>query len=1110
MYLRLSDTAQIDLPGAPAVTLAPRDAALLAWLAIEGPTSRDRLASLLWPASTDAQARTTLRQRLFKLRKQVGAEVAVGTRQLVLADGVGHDLQDANELLGDLVLQGAPEFNAWLEGRREQLRTSEREALQRQAQALEDAGDLSTALRVAQALLRLDPVSEAAHRHVIRLHYLRGEPAAALLAFDHCERMLKDEVGTLPSAETLALLHSIGRGALPGAGANMRPAAPAVVLRPPLLIGRAALWSALNAAWNVRSAAVVYGEPGMGKTRLLLDMACSRGDAVLITSRPGDARVPFSLLTRLVRGLVGRRSADLGSGVRRELARLLPELGEAEAMQNDADRARFVNAVTSLLAEAATDGLGGVIVDDLQYADAASAEMLQHLAGADDRLAWLAACRTAEVSARTESLIDELTRARRAQRYELQPLTDAQVGELLASLAIDGLSGAALAAEIARHTSGNPLYILETLKLMLTQDVAGLRRPGVLPVAGSVKALIEQRIGHLTPRAIRLARCAAVAGQDFSPELASHALGADALDLADPWLELERAQILRDGGFAHDLICEVVLASVPASIAGELHRAIARHLQAIGASAAHLAAHLEAGGDAAGAAARWVAAGREARAALRFAEAADAFERAAVLYARLSQRLDGFEAAALMLKACREIDLSERSACALQLLEQLASTPIHRAVASAERAETSAMKGDFAATREHAEAGLHELAGLADSTDATDGAQPLLRAQLRRSLAAVHVWRGETALALAALRAVQPDVERLGGPKQRFDLLQSLAIVLDHNDETVEALQRHHEAIALATSHGDVAGTAQSVLNLAIAQHDVGDMRAAQHTLERAAGLLAAIPDVQRSYSSFDFNQGLIARGRADYTHALDCFDRAIAQARRQTPGWLPLMVAHRAQALIFVGQHARAQQELDQAQPSVATPLLARTKWRAVRELLERTLGRDTDGVLETIVEELPRHGRRLTQWRLRAAMLARRGNAAAQLAQAEALLAEVRVAGRMGLVIHVAARAAALASALQRHDAATRHAREGLSLMRTLDADDAYPGEVLALFGSALAQAGAGEAQAVMARAVAWVRATAAARVPLEFRDRFVHRNPVNRRLLALQVALDADPAR
>ena len=68
-----------------AMPLAARDAALLAWLALEGPTPRGRLAALLWPDSDTDAARNALRQRLFHLRRMLGADFGAAASTAVQA-----------------------------------------------------------------------------------------------------------------------------------------------------------------------------------------------------------------------------------------------------------------------------------------------------------------------------------------------------------------------------------------------------------------------------------------------------------------------------------------------------------------------------------------------------------------------------------------------------------------------------------------------------------------------------------------------------------------------------------------------------------------------------------------------------------------------------------------------------------------------------------------------------------------------------------------------------------------------------------------------------------------------------------------------------------------
>ena len=185
-----------------ALPLAPRDALLLAWLALEGPTPRGRLARLLWPASEEVAARNVLRQRLFNLRKLSGGDVVAGGTTLELAGGVTHDLERADGVLAGLAdAEVDGELAQWLALQRERRRDRLRQSLAELADSAARACDWPDALGHANELLALDPLSEEAHRRVMRMHYLAGDRAAVLLAFDACERMGKEGRGARPSAE---------------------------------------------------------------------------------------------------------------------------------------------------------------------------------------------------------------------------------------------------------------------------------------------------------------------------------------------------------------------------------------------------------------------------------------------------------------------------------------------------------------------------------------------------------------------------------------------------------------------------------------------------------------------------------------------------------------------------------------------------------------------------------------------------------------------------------------------------------------------------------------------------------------------------------------------
>ena len=511
MHLELAHHACVRARGTT-VALAARDAALLAWLALEGPTPRARLAAMLWPGSDLGAARNTLRQRLFQLRKLVGADLVSGTHTLALGADVEHDLEDSDNVLGAMPDEIGGEFAAWLEQQRGRRRGRTRAMLVELSQMAEGAGDFADALSHAQELLALEPLSEDAHRRVIRLHYLRGDRAAALLAFDRCEKSLKDEVGAAPSAETLALLATISAArppALPAVG----QAVPASVLLPPRMIGRDDELAALHRAWQSAQVLALIGEAGLGKTRLLQALVESHDGVVRAAGRPGDAGVPFATLARLLRAVTARGEAAAGSdgqlpaGTRTEIARVLPEFDVSGGRHTgEGQRLVMQRAVRSLLAAQAD--LSGLVVDDLHFADEASLDMLRSLIDEDSDpehaaarpLRWALAYRPAEAGSPVQALHDALVEQARLAPIALAPLGVEALAALVDSLGLPGVDGKALAPGLLRRTGGNPLFVLETLKqAWVERTLDRLADAALLPRPLSVGRLIERRIAQLSP-----------------------------------------------------------------------------------------------------------------------------------------------------------------------------------------------------------------------------------------------------------------------------------------------------------------------------------------------------------------------------------------------------------------------------------------------------------------------------------------------------------------------------------------------------------------------------------------------------------------------------------
>ncbi|PYE54989.1 AfsR/SARP family transcriptional regulator [Deinococcus yavapaiensis] len=222
----------LQLLGAPTVlnaakrrvALERKTAALLAILALEGPTPRARLLHLLWPESREETARNNLVQLLRKLHALAGTSLIEGRVCLALcadvtADVLGLDASpsgsDASLLHGDPRLLAACEFDdcpdleEWVIFARERLFERTLLRLRDHADRFERTGQSSEALRVVQRLLYLDPLSEDAHVRLMRLHASTGNRHRAWTCFEQLRTRLRRELGVEPLGETQGLARAL-------------------------------------------------------------------------------------------------------------------------------------------------------------------------------------------------------------------------------------------------------------------------------------------------------------------------------------------------------------------------------------------------------------------------------------------------------------------------------------------------------------------------------------------------------------------------------------------------------------------------------------------------------------------------------------------------------------------------------------------------------------------------------------------------------------------------------------------------------------------------------------------------------------------------------------
>jgi DNA-binding SARP family transcriptional activator/predicted ATPase len=652
---------------------------LLAFLVLhsESMQSREQLASLLWPESTDAQARTNLRQLLHNLRRALPIECSL----LVSDNHTVRWLSDSSCAIDVVEFEAAARaaasarepaaerealeraarlyqddllpdlYDDWLRPKREQLRLQFAEILTRLAAWSEKEGDFPAGIRHAARLLALDPLREGYYQILIRLHMGNHDRSSAIRVYHQCLRNLQRELGVSPSKETQELF----RQALKSEDEPSRPAEPppfaGTRLKP--MVGRKTEWGRLIACWKrvtqgAAHFAVVMGEPGVGKSRFAEELheACSRDPrqavarawCYLAHGQHAYGPVAEWLRTeplRVARGLLPKPQLA-------ELARLLPEIlvenpeiSAPQPLTESWQRLHLYEAISATFRLAPKPLL--LVIDDLQWCDHDSFDWLHFLfrSTAGERFLVLGTVRIGEIGRDhpLASLTLELGQSGRLSEISMLPLSEEETATLAVQTATHEFDAPFLST-LYQTTKGNPLFVVETVRALLEDRES----KGAVPPR--LQAVISARLAQLSAPAYELAGLAATIGRPFSSDMLAKATDWDEDSLSRALEELWRRHIIEGQGsesydFTHALLREVAYSELNPIRRRTLHRRVARALDELypdfEALSGWLAAHYDAGGMAQEALRSYRAAAAVARQRFSDAEAAGYIRRALVL-----------------------------------------------------------------------------------------------------------------------------------------------------------------------------------------------------------------------------------------------------------------------------------------------------------------------------------------------------------------------------------------------------------------------------------------------------------------------------------------------
>ena len=352
------------------------------------------------------------------------------------------------------------------------------------------------------------------------------------------------------------------------------------IVTPPAdhLVGRAAELGSLEEAQArfVRqgfTALEISGEPGIGKTRLLAELARTadgRGHLVLTGAASElEADLPFCVfvdaLDEYVHGLPPHRLDELGDEARDALAHVLPSLAPASS---PAERHRVHGAVRALLEQLAERTPLVLVLDDLHWADSGSLELLGALLRRPPAAPVLMAMamRPRQVPPLLAASLGRARPTGTLVRVDLPGLSETEARELLG----DEVGDETL-RRLYRDSAGNPFY-LEQLARSTGRNggsADGAGALGALDLPPAVAASLSEEIALLDPTTRTVLAGAAVAGDPFEPELAAAAADvseAEAIGALDELLERDLVRptdVPRRFRFRHPLVRGAVYTTAP-------------------------------------------------------------------------------------------------------------------------------------------------------------------------------------------------------------------------------------------------------------------------------------------------------------------------------------------------------------------------------------------------------------------------------------------------------------------------------------------------------------------------------------------------------------------
>jgi len=565
--------------------------------------------------------------------------------------------------LQDLTLPPAPRLLTWLRETARRMENLRGRILERLANHSFAIGDHQRALELSRQALENLRLDENVHLLVMQALLSLGRTEEARTHFESLQRKLQRELDTAPSPRLVDLYRQIRTGtikhsqAVPAGSWKLRTS-----FQVPFT-GRELILEKLNQSLKKGGGVLIIGEAGQGKTRLLQEFSRRldpRLRLLVSTCRPAETNLPFQPIIEILRHhILPDEWLSLSASWAGQLTLLMPELAVMRPDLNQPlmevtpelapghARSIIMEAIRQVFITLSRKHRLVFCLDDAHWSDEATLATITYLLEREPfrKDAFLVmAARQEEQSPHLASQVKTLLPSGSLDVIHLPQFSTAETAALAGHMLGTALSER-LSQRLSEETGGNPLFILETLRLIKeTTDLSDLETLTNFPITSSFQTLIRARLAKLSALAREVLEAAAVQGEEFDPKITAQMVNLGQDELQRALQELEQRQLIRAqaGGtgqnqtlycLSHQYIREMLLQEINPLQKRLFHLRFARILAdrlrtPVSETAAILAQHYEAAGEPALAFDQWVNAGRYARQLFSTTEAYSAFRQA--------------------------------------------------------------------------------------------------------------------------------------------------------------------------------------------------------------------------------------------------------------------------------------------------------------------------------------------------------------------------------------------------------------------------------------------------------------------------------------------------